>query len=108
MTDTFTWRATTATSGSGEFKTHDSKFGDGYSQSTPVGISNEKQTWSVTIMGYRHEVKPALDFIRAKKGAESFFWTPPLGVQGKYRCKKYAPTPMGGNFFSLTMDFEEA
>ena len=52
-------------------------------------------------------VDPALAFIRARKGYESFVWTPPKGVAGLYRCKSYTPRDQGGGFFTLTMEFEQ-
>ena len=83
MTDTFTWRAETQSNGSGEFAMLTAKFGDGYEQSVPDGINNERQKWSVTVSGYAAYVQAALDFIRAQKG-QSFFWKAPRTTEAGY------------------------
>ena len=107
MTDTFTWPVTTESSGGGEFKTTRTAFGDGYSQEVANGLNNEEQKWSVVFVGNKPEVETVLAFIRAKYGAQSFYWKPPLGVQGFYRCKKYTPRREGGFVWTLTMEFEQ-
>lgn len=107
MTDTFTWEVTSEASGGGEFVTSDAKFGDGYRQIAPLGINNDVQKWSVTFIGFDYEVEPVLAFIRDKAGAESFFWTPPLGVEGYYVCKSYKPVNAGGKVFRLHMELEQ-
>ena len=106
MTATFTWPVQTTSSGDGEFRTTESRFGDGYSQDTPNGINNETQKWSVVYSGYRSQVDTVLAFIRAQKGM-SFFWKPPLAPVGYYKCKKYNVAPQGGGYYVLSMDFEQ-
>lgn len=107
MTDTFTWKADATLSGGGEFITVRAQFGDGYSQEAPLGINNDRQKWSVVVNGYEPQLAPILAFIREKAGGESFFWKPPLGVIGYYRCKRYTPANQGANLFTLTMEFEQ-
>jgi phage-related protein len=111
MTDTFTWKVTTAASGTGDFAVRESKFGDGYSQIVPAGINNEAQTWNVELIGRdragNYGVRDPLAFLRARKGGTSFFWKPPLGVQGYYVCKGYGIRDVGGGLFSLTAKFEQ-
>lgn len=111
MTDTFIWKTTTAASGSGTFATRESKFGDGYSQAVAAGINNETQSWNVELVGRKRTgvfgVLDPLAFLRAKKGATSFFWTPPLGVQGYYRCKQYGIRDVGGGLYAITATFEQ-
>lgn len=107
MTETFKWRVTTASSGSGEFAMRTSKFGDGYKQETPAGLNNETQTWNVEVSGYIAQVQPIIDFIRARKG-ESFFWKSPASNGLKYyNCKKYAINDVGGSYVVFRMDFEQ-
>lgn len=107
MTDTFIWKSDATLSGGGEFVTKKAQFGDGFSQEAPDGINNDVQLWSVIVNGYTHELAPVMEFIRAKAGGESFFWTPPLGVQGYYRCKKYSPVPQGSGLYTLTLEFQQ-
>jgi phage-related protein len=107
MTDTFGWRVTIDTSGEGAFTTSLAKFGDGYSQEIPLGINNDVQSIKVSVEGYRSEMQPVIDFIRAHRG-QSFFWKPPFGVTGYYKCKKYSWKDQGGAYFTLSLDFEQA
>lgn len=106
MTDTFDWRVHANSAGQGGFVTNKVQFGDGYSQSTPQGINNETGRWNISVAGYASEVQPIVDFIRAKKGAESFFWTPPLTPTGYYECVDYTITPNGGAHYTISAVFE--
>jgi phage-related protein len=107
MTDTFNWRVHSTASGGGEIATSKSQFGDGYSQELPLGLNSETQRWTVTVSGYAALIDEVLAFIRAKQGAESFYWTPPRGAQGYYRCKRYNTSDVGGAYFTLQMEFEQ-
>ncbi len=104
MTELFTWRVHATAAGGGEFAMFESKFGDGYMQSSPSGLNNEEQKWNVTVSG--EPVDAVLAFIRAKKG-QSFLWTPPKGGQGYYQCKRYTPADQGSGYFTLNMEFEQ-
>lgn len=108
MTETFNWRVHATASGEGEFITAKAQFGDGYAQEVPLGLNNEVQKWSVTVSGFREVLDVgALAFIRARQGM-SFFWTPPAGVQGYYKCKTYRLLDMGRGYFTLAMEFVQA
>lgn len=107
MTDTFTWRVHSTAAGGGEFTTAKAQFGDGYSQEVALGINNEVQKWNVTVSERASVLRDeALDFIRDHRGL-SFLWTPPLGEEGYYRCKKYQASDQGGAYFTLNMEFEQ-
>ena len=111
MTDVFTWKVLATASGEGEFAVNEARFGDGYSQAVAQGINNEKQTWNVTFHGRKRTgvfgILDPLNFLRARKGSISFFWTPPLGVQGYYRCKRYSIRDEGGGHFTVSATFEQ-
>lgn len=111
MTDVFIWRVTATAAGEGEFLVTDSDFGDGYSQSVPQGINNESQNWNVTFIGRKRTgtfgVLDPLAFIRARKGGISFFWTPPLGTQGYYQCRRYSIRDEGGGLFAVNCAFKQ-
>lgn len=107
MTDTFTWKVHATASGGGDFMVAEAKLGDGYIQSVPLGLNPDVQKWSVTVSDYRAALLAGpLAFLRAHPGV-AFYWTPPLGVQGKYRCKSYKPTNQGGGYWTLAMEFEQ-
>jgi phage-related protein len=106
MTDKFTWRVTTDASGQGDFTVDRAQFGDGYSQEAPRGLNSEVQKWTVAVEGYAPKVQPIIDFIRAHVGV-AFNWTPPLGVEGLYKCKRWTANDVGGNYVKLTLEFEQ-
>jgi Phage-related protein len=107
----FGFRAEVGTSGDGEFAVFSSKFGDGYSQDTPNGLNNETQKWSVKVSskgGSAKTVQQALDFIRAQKGLPFQWRAPNTTGLGWYACKRYSQSDEGGDFWTLTMQFEQA
>lgn len=106
MTETFSWKVISDSSGGGEFVTSAASFGDGYVQEVPLGINNEIQKWSVIFAGSYEEALEVVTFIRDHMGATPFYWTPPLGVQGYYKCKSYKPT-QNGIRWRVTMQFEQ-
>lgn len=107
MTDTFTWQGQIGAQGTTRLRVRSAQFGDGYSQAVPDGINSIVRSWPLSFSGRSAYVTPIREFLIAKRGAESFFWTPPLGVQGLYRCGEYALTAHGGNLYTLTATFRE-
>lgn len=107
MADEFTWCVRTEITGTGTFATRSAQFGDGYQQNASEGLNNESQQWPISMVGRASKVGPALEFIRARKGAVSFLWTPPLGEQGLYLCKTYNITAHGNGVFTLSATFEQ-
>lgn len=108
MTTTFTWAPDSKASGTVTFATLSAKFGDGYEQVAADGINNESQSWPLTFTGLADRTTPIRDFLKARNGTQSFFWTPPLGVQGYYRCAEYTLQPMGGRLWQITATFKQA
>ena len=106
MVETFTWRVeTNGTSGSGEFQFDTAQFGDGYSQDSATGLNPERQSWPVTVSGYRADIDAVLAFIRANYLC--FNWRPPFGVMGHYKCTKWSVSPDGGDHWALSLTFEQ-
>ncbi|WP_329767987.1 phage tail protein [Stenotrophomonas muris] len=107
MKETFDWPVRVGVQGSGRFAVLSASFGDGYSQTAADGLNNERQQWPVSFVGYGADIAPILAFLRARKGAESFLWTPPLGQQGLYTCKEYNVTAHGNDAHTLSATFEQ-
>lgn len=108
MTDTFTWRVHTDSSGEGEMTLSRAKFGDGYEQTLPQGLNAEVQKWRVVYSGYGVEAQQVIDFIRSHKGV-SFFWKPPLTATPQYfKCSKYGIGDQGGAYYVINLEFEQA
>lgn len=110
----FNWRAEVGTTGNGEFSVFTSRFGDGYTQDVPNGINNETQKWSVKVSGKGlpgggQMVQAVLDFIRAQAGSP-FQWKHPnmRGALGWYSCKRYSQSDEGGDYWTITMEFEQS
>ena len=106
MTDTFTWRAHSTASGGGKLNVARAKFGDGYEQAAAQGLNVDVQEWQVTVSGEREDMEVVRDFIVDHAGI-SFYWTPPLGVEGLYRCDEYSPSNVGRTYFTLSMTFRQ-
>lgn len=107
MPELFTWLPTVDSSASITQRVRIARFGDGYSQSVADGINNTIQSWPVQFYGNETLIGSIRAFLDARKGAESFFWKPPLGVQGYYQSTGYSITPAGEGFFTLSATFEQ-
>jgi len=104
----FTWRAEVASSGTGEFAMYSSRFGDGYSQDVPAGQNNERQKWSVVVSGYGPQHRQVLAFLRGLRG-QPFQWKAPnTDALGWYKCVRYSQGDEGGDYWTLTMEFEQS
>jgi phage-related protein len=101
-TQTFTWAPDAKPSGDVKFRVLTAQFGDGYKQAAADGINNREQSWPLSFTGTKAQITPIRDFLDARQGYQSFFWTPPLGVQGYYRCSEYAPRHLGGDAYQIT------
>lgn len=107
MTETFIWCPFIEPTGTGTLRTKKAQFGDGYKQVAADGLNNESESWPLTFRGKEAYIREILAFLRARKGSESFYWTPPLGEQTYWTCDTYGTTPLGGGMFTLTATFEQ-
>lgn len=105
---TFTWSPRLEPTGTITYRTLSAKFGDGYEQRAADGINNKSQMWPLSFVGDAAYVTPARDFLDARVGYQSFYWTPPLGVQGLYRCSSHTLRPLGNGNYELMATFEQA
>lgn len=107
MTETFKFSASLQTEGTINQKVQTSDFGDGYSQSTSIGINNQYEEWNVNFKGKASYINQIRDFLDRHEGNKSFYWTPPDGKQGRYRSTNYKINPLGGNAYELTSTFTQ-
>ena len=109
MTDTFTWDHVSEPSGTITFSVLSAQFGDGYSQRLANGINNESGSWPLSFVGDDDFIGAIVAFIRAHKGAQSFYWTPPVpnGEQGLYVATSYNPVPYGDGQYQLSVTFQQ-
>lgn len=107
MTTTFTYAPSLGVVGTTTYLTRKAQYNDGYSQEVPDGINNQSDVWPLSFTGPSATIAPIKALIDSFKGATSFFWTPPLGVQGLYRASSPTVTPLGNNNYTLTVAFTE-
>lgn len=64
--------------------------------------------WTISVTDvYAEELEPITAFLDTLGGFQSFYWTPPDGVQGLYRCNTYTVNPSQANLRSLTAEFQQ-
>lgn len=107
-TATFAWPVTARTSGSTTYRTRSAQFGDGYGQAVKDGINNVADEWDVSVQGSQAALAPIRAFVDARGGAESFYWTPPLGRRGLYRANNIRTSGGSGDYYTLSMTFKQA
>ncbi len=107
-TQTFTWSPVVEPTGTATYRVLKAQFGDGYAQTAADGINNKSQTWPLQFRGTAAKIAPIRDFLDACSGYQAFFWTPPLGSQGYYKCASYTLKPMGAGKYELAATFEQA
>ncbi|WP_236233208.1 phage tail protein [Pseudomonas tohonis] len=106
--ETFTWCPQTQASGTSTLKTRRAQFADNYAQVSGDGLNGKSQSWDLTFIGKRDEMRVLADFLDRHQGYKSFAWEPPLGDLGLYRAGEYQVVPLSGRNFSITVTFEQA
>ena len=68
-----------------------SKFGDGYEQRAKNGLNNNRQKWTIAFTKRSGvDIQSVYDFLEARGGDESFFWTPRSEATPRiFVCRKY-------------------
>lgn len=107
-TQTFTWAPLIDPTGAATYRVRTARFGDGYKQTVADGINNKEQSWPLAFAGTVAEMTPIRDFLDARMGYQSFYWTPPLGTQGLFRCGSHTLKPLGNGLFEINATFEQS
>jgi phage-related protein len=107
-TEIFTWAPKIESSGTVKFRVLKAQFGDGYAQTAPDGINNRSGSWPLTFTGTKDKMAVIQAFLDRHAGSRSFYWTPPLGQQSRFKASEYQPTEHGGGIFTIAVIFEEA
>lgn len=105
MIPTFKWNVERDLDIQIEFRVIETQFGDGYVQTAADGINTKNEQYSMRVNAYEAQAKQIMNFFNELEGYRSFFWTPPLGEIGLYRCKDPKPTPQGGGLYTITGTF---
>ncbi|QND84619.1 Phage minor tail protein [Chromobacterium vaccinii] len=109
MADTFTWMPSVNMETETTPAVTVSKFGDGYSQRTPVGINNLADTFTLAFNNRSPVEIAAIDAFLTKQRGVSWFWfTGADGNRVKVICQKpwKRMDPVTGSA-SLTCTFEQ-
>ena len=107
-TEIFTWAPKIESSGTVKFRVLKAQFGDGYAQTAPDGINNRSGSWPLSFTGAVAKIGEIAAFLDRHAGSRSFFWTPPLGLQGRFKAGEYQPVDHGGGIYTITVTFEES
>lgn len=67
-----------------EQKVLTAQFGDGYEQRIADGINNTRRKWKLKFVYTTPDIDVIETFLLATKGVDSFNWTPPRGLVGKW------------------------
>lgn len=88
---TFTYKPDFGATGDSSVTTRVAKLGDGYEQRQNFGINPIKESWSLKFsMREDAEANAILGFFETAKAVDSFDWTPPYGVAGKFLCRTWS------------------
>lgn len=107
-TPTFIWSPRIDPTGTTTLRKLAAQFGDGYKQEAADGINNKMQSWPLSFAGSASMVSAIMAFLDGQQGYMAFYWTPPLGATGLYKCAAYTQQPLGNGTYQLSCTFEQA
>lgn len=82
--------------------------GDGYEQRVRFGLNTDPKEWSLTFANRTDtESSQITSFLEARKGVESFDWTPPRGTSGKFVCEEWQVTMSNYNNNQIQATFRQ-
>ena len=82
--------------------------GDGYEQRVRFGLNTDPKEWTLTFSERTDTERDAiLAFLEARAAVESFDWTSPRGIAGKYICEEWQVTMRAYNFNTIQATFRE-
>lgn len=84
------------------------QFQDGYEQRLRFGLNTDPKEWDLTFTERTDtERDQIIAFFEARAGVESFDWTPPRGIAGKYVCEEWQVTLRSCNFNTIRTKFRQ-
>lgn len=82
--------------------------GDGYEQRVRFGLNIDTKEWSLTFLNRTDTERDGiLAFLEARAGVESFDWTSPRGIAGKYVCEEWQASLLNCNNNTITATFRQ-
>lgn len=105
---TFNFKMNMGASASIKHSVNHTQFGDGYAQWVSFGVNNKRTDWTGSKTGdYRTVILPIMQFLDEHKGVVPFLWTDPHGNTHKYICQDYDVSQRKGNFWQISLKFEQ-
>lgn len=105
---TFNWQMNMGASSETRHAVNKTAFGDGYAQRVSFGINNKRTNWNGDKTGdLQTVIKPIMAFLDEHKGIIPFLWTNPHGQTAKYVCQDYSVSQHKGNFWQISLKFEQ-
>ena len=84
------------------------RLGEGYEHRIQCGLQRDPKEWSLTFANRDNtERDNILTFLEARKGTESFDWTPPRGSAGKYVCENWSMNKAVAARSTITATFRQ-
>lgn len=104
----FTWLPEFSATSTEEPAVKTTKYGDGYEARVSDTINVNRQSWALTFTEQRKPGQVSLirDFLRARRGVESFTWTSPLNETGSYVARKWTVGTEQG-YLTIKVTFDE-
>lgn len=82
--------------------------GDGYEQRIRFGLNTDPKEWELQFNERDDaEMNAITAFLDARGGVESFDWTTPRGVAGKFVCDEWQVTLRACNFNNIRARFRQ-
>jgi len=105
---TFTWIPTKEPTEGSQPRVRAFAAGDGYEQRTRFGLNTNPKEWSLEFSNRTDaEREQIADFLDSRGGVESFDWTSPRGVSGKYKCPQWQITLSNCNNNQIRATFQQ-
>ena len=109
MAETFNFTPDYGASKSSKPRVRAVEFGSGYSQRVTFGINQDPKVWTLSFENRSStEANSIEDFLEARKGVESFNWSPPDDTDTyRWICREWQKTLPYSNLFTITATFEQ-
>lgn len=105
---TFTWQPSFEATEASQPRARKFKAGDGYEQRIRFGLNTDPKEWDLSFSERTDTERDAiLAFLEARAGVESFDWTTPRGIAGKFVCEEWQVTLRACNFNTIRAKFLE-
>ena len=105
---TFTYTPSFEATESSKPRVRKTQFGDGYRQSIRFGLNTDPKEWTLQFSNRTDSERDQITaFLDARGGVESFDWTSPRNIAGKYVCEEWQVTLSNCNNNQIQATFRQ-